>query len=110
MPLTLCACTPPKSPRYYNWLAHGRAYPAPLWDARALVPKANFLWGSGAQLCGVLNATDDIALVGNGPISAEDREAISKHGRVVRFNALNNRCRWLLPRLLGGSRMPVACM
>ena len=82
----------PKPCRYYNWLMHGRAYPAPLWDARALVPKANFLWGSGAQLCSVLNATDDIALVGNGPITQAQREAISKHGRVVRFNALNNRC------------------
>jgi hypothetical protein len=82
--------------RYYKWLVHGRAYPAPLWDSHALVPKAPFLWGSGEQLCSVLNATDDIALVGNGPITPEQRAAISQHGRVVRFNALNNRRAWLL--------------
>lgn len=75
----------------YNWLVHGRAAPAPLWDAGTIVPKAPFLWGSGGQLCGVLNASASIALVGNGPITDAQRAEINAAGRVLRFNALNNR-------------------
>ena len=76
----------------WKWLFYGKRNPAPLWDASSFGPKAKYQWGSGDQLCGILNATDDIALVGNGPLTDEQREQISKAGRVVRFNALNNRC------------------
>lgn len=76
----------------YQWLIYGKRNPMPLWDARDFGPAANFLWGSGDQMCSILNATDDIALVGNGPLTEEQRQQISKAGRVVRFNALNNRC------------------
>ena len=66
-------------------------WPAPLWDRHALVPGAPFLWGSPDQLCSILNATDNVALVGNGPLTSEQRQAINQAGRVVRINALNNR-------------------
>ncbi|BDA44028.1 hypothetical protein COCOBI_05-2120 [Coccomyxa sp. Obi] len=75
----------------WKWLFYGKRNPAPLWDTSAFGPKAKYQWGSGDQLCGILNATDDIALVGNGPLTDEQRQQISKAGRVVRFNALNNR-------------------
>lgn len=76
----------------WKWLFYGRRNPAQLWDASAFGPKAKYQWGSGDQLCSILNATDNIALVGNGPLTDEQRQQISKAGRVVRFNALNNRC------------------
>ncbi len=77
----------------YGWLMHGRRNPAPLWDAQTFGPQvAEYPWGSADQLCSILNSTDDVALVGNGPLTDEQREEISRAGRVVRFNALNNRC------------------
>ena len=76
----------------YQWLVYGRKNPVPLWDARTFGPKASYPWGSADQLCSILNSTDDVALVGNGPLSQEQREEISRAGKVVRFNALNNRC------------------
>ena len=66
-------------------------WPAPLWDRHALVPGSPFLWGSPDQLCSILNATDNVALVGNGPLTSEQRQAINQAGSVVRINALNNR-------------------
>jgi hypothetical protein len=101
----IVACVLPQGPLlwYYKYLVHGKENPAPLWDPHAIVPKSEFLWGSPDQLCSILNATDDIALVGNGPLTEEQRQAIGAHGRVVRFNALNNRCQsapQLLPRTL----------
>lgn len=55
------------------------------------MPGAPFLWGSPDQLCSILNATADVALVGNGPLTSEQRQAINQAGSVVRINALNNR-------------------
>lgn len=62
-----------------------------MWDKYALVRGAPFLWGSPDQLCSIVNATDDVALVGNGPLTSEQRQAINQAGTVVRINALNNR-------------------
>lgn len=36
--------------------------------------------------------TRSIAVVGNGPLKPEQRPEIQTHDKVVRFNALNNRC------------------
>ena len=68
-----------------------RWWPAPLWDKHALVPKAPFLWGSPDQLCSIVNASATVALVGNGPLTPEQRQEINKAGSVLRINAMNNR-------------------
>ena len=90
------ACLLPSGPLqwHYKALVHRKGDPSPLWDPHAIVPRSEFLWGSAEQLCGILNATDDVALVGNGPLTKEQRSEINTRGRVVRFNALNNRYAW----------------
>ena len=66
-------------------------WPAPLWDKHALVPNAPFLWGSPDQLCSIVNASTTVALVGNGPLTSEQRQEINTAGSVLRINAMNNR-------------------
>ncbi|KAK9809048.1 hypothetical protein WJX72_008410 [[Myrmecia] bisecta] len=55
--------------------------------------KAEVLYGTMDAMCGLLNATHvkNIAVVGNGPVTSEQRDQIQHADRVVRFNALNNR-------------------
>lgn len=80
---------------YYDWAAHGGAWPERLWDPGALVARAPWPIGSAARLCGALGA-GSVALVGNGPLTPAQRGAIAAAGAVVRFNAVNN---WRGPQL-----------
>ena len=76
-----------------NWRQQGGPNPAQLWDPAVLVPNANFTVGSTRQLCSMLTGQGarDIAVVGNGPLSDDQRAASNAADRVVRFNAVNNR-------------------
>ena len=78
---------------YYDWAAHGGAWPERLWDPGALVARAPWPVGSAAALCGALGA-GSVALVGNGPLTPGQRAGIAAAGAVVRFNAVNN---WRAP-------------
>jgi hypothetical protein len=46
---------------------------------------------AGSPLCALLEGKPRIAIVGNGPVSNEQRAAIATHDLIVRFNELNSR-------------------
>ena len=64
-----------------------------MWDLTA-TRRAPLLRGTAKALCGFLMRpnTRSIAVVGNGPLKPEQRAEIQGFDKVVRFNALNNRC------------------
>ena len=74
-----------------------------LWNASFATADTNWLLGSRSTFCESVapqNATT-LAVVGNGPLTPEQREQIAGMDRVVRFNAANNMC---VP--VGGRSMP----
>jgi hypothetical protein len=84
--------------RNVNALLTGAPFPSRLTDANELVGQPHS-WTAGdlAKFCrmvGPESGAAEVAIVGNGPLSNEQREAIAAADVVVRFNAMNNRqCR-----------------
>jgi hypothetical protein len=73
----------------------GTPAPSSLWDVNELVgtPSA---WPQGnrqrmCEVVGPAGGAQRIAVVGNGPLTAEQRTAIDASDSIVRFNAMNNR-------------------
>ena len=66
---------------------------AALWDLSA-IRQAPLVRGTAKALCGFLMQpnTRSVAVVGNGPLKPEQRAEVQGFDKVVRFNALNNRC------------------
>ena len=78
-----------------------RPWPARLWDPAVLVAGAPWPVGSAAQFCEALGESGSVALVGNGPLMPAQRAQIASAGRVVRFNAVNNWCAFMLLQVRG---------
>lgn len=95
-----------------QWRYQGRPDPRPLWDPASVGGAATWLHGSHGAFAAALQAGGGggrLAVVGNGPISEEQREEIELADTVVRFNAMNNRLAILslhwATAVLGGRRM-----
>jgi hypothetical protein len=78
-----------------QWRYQARPDPRPLWDPASAGRAAPWLHGSQEGFAAALKAGTGggggrLAVVGNGPITKEQRE-IELADTVVRFNAMNNR-------------------
>ena len=77
-----------------QWILGGSPDPWPLWDTEMLGHKADWPHGSANGFAAAMDTlhTSRVAVVGNGPLSQAQRDEIQSADRVVRFNAMNNRC------------------
>ena len=77
-----------------QWILQGRPDPRSLWDPDMLGHKTDWPHGSVNGFAAAMDMlhTARVAVVGNGPLSQAQRDEIQSADRVVRFNAMNNRC------------------
>ena len=64
-----------------------------LWNTSSAVHPERWSLGSHAAVCESIapRNSSTLAIVGNGPLTSEQRQTIAAMDRVVRFNAMNNR-------------------
>jgi len=91
----------PTSDPPVQWRYQGGPDPRPLWSPSLVGTAATWLHGCPEAFAAALRPAEGLggggggrlAVVGNGPITEEQRAEIELADTVVRFNAMNNRCR-----------------